>query len=141
MKKKLTALSISIGIIYLLFGGLKFFPNLSPAESIGSNTASMLCGGILAPTICIKLLALLEITIGLLLLSNRTLKIGILLAFGHMVMTFTPFIFFPELTFGGADTFTPSLLGQYILKNIIIICALVVIYPTKQDEKMTTYSY
>lgn len=141
MKKKLRALSLSIGFVYLLFGGLKLVPNLSPAESIGSETASMLCGGIIAPSICIILLAVLEVLIGLLLMSQRTLKVGVLLAFFHMIMTFTPFIFYPELTFGSADTLAPSLLGQYILKNIIIICALLVIYPTDTSRVNTSYTY
>lgn len=129
MKKKLRALSISIGVVYLLFGALKFVPNLSPAETIGSETVSALFGGLVAPSVCIIMLAVLEVIIGLSLLSSRTLKAGVLLAFFHMVMTFTPFLIFPDQTFSSYNTIAPSLLGQYIIKNIIIICALVVIYP------------
>lgn len=141
MKKKLRALSLSIGFVYLLFGALKLVPNLSPAESIGSETASMLCGGIIAPSACIILLAVLEVLIGSLLMSQRTLKVGVLLAFFHMIMTFTPFLFFPELTFGGYETMAPSLLGQYIIKNIIIICALIVIYPVQNEMNNKHYTY
>lgn len=139
MEKKLTALSISIGFIYLLFGGLKFFPNLSPAEAIGCDTVMTISGGIIPDFVCIKLLALLEVVIGLMMMSKRTLRYGIWLALFHMVMTFTPFLLFPDLTFGAADSLAPSLLGQYIIKNIVIICALLVIYPTRHRDNRSQY--
>ena len=142
MKKKLRALSLSIGVVYLLFGALKFVPNLSPAETIGSETVSVLFGGFITPSVSLLLLALLEVVIGTLLFSTRTLRAGVLLAFFHMVMTFTPFLIFPDQTFSNYSIIAPSLLGQYIIKNIIIICALIVIYPEpKKTIKQNEYTY
>ncbi len=130
---KLTLLTISIGIIYFYFGVLKFFPNMSPAEQIGSDTVCKICFGLISPKLCLFLLALMEVTVGLLLIFRKLLKPAIIVALFHMVMTFTPLIFFPELSF--QDSFiSPTLLGQYIYKNLIIICALLVIYPSKKEK-------
>jgi uncharacterized membrane protein YkgB len=128
MNGKHRLLAISIGIVYLLFGGLKFFPSLSPAESIGINTVQALTFGLFSAKSCILLLALFEVSIGLLLLCKVCLKPAIWAAMFHMIMTFTPFVFFPGETFA-MEYETLSLLGQYIIKNIVIISALVTIYP------------
>jgi len=128
--RKLSMLTISIGLLFFYFGILKLFPSASPAEEIGCITVCKLCLGLLPPKICLFLLAALEITIGSFLIARKYLRIITVIAISHLVMTFSPIIFFPDLIF--QDSFlTPSLLGQYIYKNIIIIFALVVIFPVK----------
>ncbi|MDF1695228.1 MAG: hypothetical protein P1U56_05325 [Saprospiraceae bacterium] len=135
MQNKERFLRYSIALIFLIFGGLKFFPQLSPAEIIGSETVMKLTGNMLPKSICITALALFEVSIGLLLLSRKYIRVAIPLAIAHLVLTFTPFIFFPSEVFNLSAN-SLSLLGQYILKNIIIICSLYLIYPSKQ--KYTT---
>jgi hypothetical protein len=49
----------------------------------------------------------------------------------HMVCTFTPLLFFPSLSFKYAP-YGFTLVGQYIMKNIIIVCAAMVIWPAKK---------
>lgn len=44
-----------------------------------------------------------------------------------MVLTFTPLVFFPELIFN-ENLLTLTLLGQYIIKNLIILGALGVLW-------------
>jgi len=53
-----TLLSITIGIVYLWFGALKFFPHLSPAEDLAKNTINLLSFQLIPPNISIVLLAL-----------------------------------------------------------------------------------
>ena len=117
-------LAISIGLVYFFFGILKFFPELSPAEELAKNTIHQLSFGLIPEQWAIIALAVLESVIGLMLLLNQRLRLAIYLALGHMVCTFTPLFFFPELAFTEAPYF-PSLLGQYIGKNIIIVAALI----------------
>jgi len=128
---KLRVLSISIGLIFFYFGILKFFPNASPAESLGIDTVSILCFEVLSHKACIVCLALLELCIGLSLITGKFLKWGVIIGMGHLVMTFTPLIFFPDQVFAGS-ALTPSLLGQYIYKNIALISALWVVYPATE---------
>ena len=132
-RRKLTLLTISIGLLYFYFGILKFFPNLSPAEEIGCVTVCKLCLGLLPPKICLFSLATLEVLIGFCLMTRKFLKLTIIIAISHLVMTFTPILFFPDLIFQDS-IISPSLLGQYIYKNIIIICALIVVYPAKSTQ-------
>lgn len=134
---KFRILSISIGLIFFYFGFLKFIPQASPAESLGINTVSMLCFEIFSHKTCIILLALLEVAIGLSLITGRFLKWGVLVAIGHLILTFTPVLLFPELVFT-ESAWTPSLLGQYIYKNIALIAALWVIYPSERSNKENT---
>ena len=132
-EQKLRILSISIGLIFFYFGILKFFPNASPAESLGINTVSILCFEIMSHKSCIVSLALLEILIGLSLITGRFFKWGVMIGIAHLIMTFTPILFFPDQVFSGS-ALTPSLLGQYIYKNIALIAALWVLYPTAEKK-------
>ena len=84
---KFKLLAISIGLIFFYFGFIKFFPSLSPAEEIGTNTVSQLCMGILPDGFCIIALASLEVFIGFCLISGKFYKTGIILAIGHLIMT------------------------------------------------------
>ncbi len=112
-----------------MFGGLKFFPQLSPAEAIGITTVQKLTCYLFPKSFCIYALAVFEVLIGVLLLFKKSTKIAISLAIIHLILTFTPFLFSPEKVFN-IPTNSFTLLGQYIFKNIIIIGALIVLYPS-----------
>lgn len=116
---------------------LKFFPDLSPAEIIGCETVNQLTVGLIPKAICLKLLALFEVGLGIILIPRRFTRWAIPLAILHLVMTFTPFLFFPSEVFN-LSVNSLSLLGQYILKNIIIISALIMIYPIKNNYNPST---
>ncbi len=133
MGRKIKWLTISIGAIFFYFGILKFFPNLSPAEEIGASTVCKLCLGLIPPKICLFALATLEIAIGIALMFRLYLKLAIIIAIAHLIMTFTPLLFSPDLIFQDS-IIAPTLLGQYIYKNVIIICALLVAYPSKEEK-------
>jgi len=122
---------ISIGLIYLVFGFLKFFPGASPAEELAVKTINEFTFNYVPSAISIKILAVFEVSVGLLLISNYFKRITISVALLHMTLTFTPLIFFPELSFK-EEFYLPTLHGQYIFKNVIIISALISIYPFKK---------
>lgn len=120
-------LSISIGIVYLWFGFLKFFPGLSPADVLAKQTISLLTFNLIPENVGILLLAVMEVAIGLGLILNIQLQKIILAALVHLVLTFIPVVFFPEISFSKAP-FSLTLVGQYIIKNIVIISSLLLIY-------------
>lgn len=128
-------IAISIGIVYLWFGILKFFPNLSPAEEVAKDTINILFLGMIPSNISIIMLAIWETVIGLLLLTNNYQRLAITLALVHITLTFIPFIVFPDLSFGEVP-FSFTLLGQYIAKNIIILSALISLLKRSNE---TTY--
>jgi len=131
--KKINLISATIGIVYLWFGMLKYFAGASPAEELAKATISRLTLGFLAPEISILLLAIWETVIGLLLIGHLFEKFALKLALVHIILTFLPFLFFPDLVFSQAP-FSLTLLGQYIIKNVIILGALIVLL--KESNKL-----
>lgn len=129
----LSLLRISIGIIYLWFGALKFFHGYSPAEDLAINTINKLTFGAVPQPVNIVLLAVWECAVGLALIGGVWVRTALLFLFVHMACTFTPLVFFPDLSFKVAP-YGFTLVGQYIMKNIIIICAALVIWPKKQTN-------
>lgn len=125
-RTKINFISVSIGFVYLWFGMLKFFVGVSPAEDLAKATIEQLTFGILTPEISIILLAIWETLIGLLLIGHLFVKFALKLALIHIILTFLPFLYFPDLVFSQAP-FGLTLLGQYIIKNVIILGVLVVL--------------
>lgn len=136
MAKRMRILAISIGVVYLWFGMLKFFPGLSPAEGLATDTIHNLTFGLIEPHVSIIMLAIWEITIGLLFIFTPLKRVVIIFTLVHMVLTFTPLLFFPDLSFNSYP-FSLTLVGQYIIKNLIIISALIVICPPKNKIAVT----
>ena len=130
-ERRFALLLMSIGLIYFWFGLLKFFPGLSPAENLAKTTICHLAFGLMPERSCIISLAIWETTLGMFMLCNRMNRFILIFAITHMVCTFLPFIFLPSLSYNG-NVFSPTLAGQYILKNIIIIIALIVIYAERK---------
>jgi uncharacterized membrane protein YkgB len=112
----LTLLRISIGLIFVWFGVLKFWPGLSPADQIATETIDLLFFGLITENLARVLLAILETTIGIGLITG-------------MFMRFvTPLFLFPEVTW--SHLFVPTLEGQYILKNLVVVSAALTIGAT-----------
>ena len=114
-------LRCALGIVFLWFGILKFFPGLSPAEELAGKTISALTAGHITPNISVPLLALWESCIGLGLLTLGPRRIFLTMLLIEMPGTLLPFVFFPHETFTHA--FVPTLEGQYIIKNLVLIAA------------------
>ena len=128
-------LRISLGIIFFWFGFLKFFPGLSPADQIATETINKLTFAIIQPKVSIIILAIWEILIGIGLLSGKYLRITLLLLFTQMMGTMTPLILFPTETFTQFP-YAPTLEGQYIIKNLVLISAGLVIGSTVRSGRI-----
>lgn len=119
-------LRILLGVIFLWFGLLKFIPGASPAQTLATQTIAVLSFDLLSPSISIILLALLETLIGLGLVLGVYLRATLLLLFIQMLGTLTPLFLFPAETYV-QPPLTPTLEGQYIIKNLVLIAAGLVI--------------
>ena len=128
-------LRISLGIIFFWFGFLKFFHGVSSAETIATKTISVLTFGLIEPSVSLIILAIWETLIGLGLLFNRFLREILFLLFLQMLGTITPLFFFPAETFK-IFPFVPTLEGQYIIKNLILISAGLAIGATVRGGKI-----
>ncbi len=128
-RHSLTLLRISLGIVFVWFGALKFFPGLSPAHDLAARTITTLTLGVIPPSISLPLLALWECVIGVGLIGGRWLRLTLLLLFAQMAGTFLPLVFFPAEVFTGFP-YAPTLEGQYIIKNLVLVSAGLVIGAT-----------
>ena len=126
-------LRISVGIVFIWFGFLKFFPNLSPAQGIATDTVNKLTLGLIQNNVAIIILAAWETLIGIGLIAGKYLRITLFLLFTQMIGTMTPLLLFPELTFTQFP-YAPTLEGQYIIKNLVLISAGLVVGATVRKD-------
>lgn len=136
-------LRVSLGIVFFWFGVLKFFPGLSPAQDLATNTIEILTFGLIPPQVSIILLAIWECLIGIGLIFNLFMRATLFLLWLQMLGTITPVFFFPGEVFTRIP-YAPTLEGQYIIKNLVLISAGLVIGATVRggrlipEEKGTT---
>ena len=130
-----TLLRWSIGTIFIWFGALKLVPGLSPADQIATDTTMALTFGLLSEDFARLGLALLELTIGIGLLTGSFLRITLLLLFAQMAGTVTPLFIFPEQIWTNFP-FVLTLEGQYIMKNAVLISAGFVIGATVRGGRL-----
>lgn len=116
-----TVLRAAIAVVYLWFGVLKFFPGHSPAEHLAGETMYAITLHHVPPSVSLPLLGAMETLIGLgLLLGGRVLRLTLVVMACHMAGTFLPLVMFPDQTWQ-VPAVTPTMDGQYILKNIVLI--------------------
>jgi len=121
----LTALRLSLVVIFIWFGILKPL-GLSPAEPLVLMTVDWM--PVLSPEGWLAVIGWWEVLIGVMFISRRTIRIAIALLAMQMVGTFMPLVLLPEVTFQpGRIPYGPTMEGQYIIKNLLIISAAIVI--------------
>lgn len=119
------ALRVSLGIIFIWFGLLKPL-GVSAAIPLVKATTSFM--PLLGPDQWVFVIGWWEVAIGIFFLFQKTIRIAIALLAIQMFGTFLPLFILPEVTFqGGLFPFAPTLEGQYIIKNLMIISAALVI--------------
>ena len=119
-------LRISIGIVFVWFGFLKFIPGLSPAHELAIRTITLLSFGTIPDFIIINGLAFWEVLIGIGFISGKFMRETLVLLFLQMIGTFTPLFLFPNEVFTSFP-YAPTLEGQYIIKNIVIVAGAIVL--------------
>ncbi len=118
------SIRLSFGVIFIWFGILKPL-GLSPAEGLLKATVIWLPFG--SPEIWLIVIGIWEVVIGIFFFFKTTTRIAIILLFLQMLGTFMPLIVLTEVTFQSNNIFLPTLEGQYIIKNLMIISAALVL--------------
>lgn len=130
-------LRISLGLVFLGFGVLKFFPGVSPAEGIAERTMDLLTLGLVSGTGAVVLVAVMETTIGLCLITGRKLRLGLALLGVAMVGIMSPLVLFPDDLFAGEYN-APTLTGQYVMKDVVLFAASLVVTARARGSRMVT---
>jgi len=123
-RASIPSIRLSFGVIFIWFGVLKPL-GLSSAEGLLKATVIWLPFG--SPEMWLIVIGLWEVVIGVFFFFKRTTRIAIVLLFLQMVGTFMPLIVLSEITFQSNNILLPTLEGQYIIKNLMIISAALVL--------------
>lgn len=114
---------IGLFIVFFWFGALKI---------VGASPAGPLVQALFERTVPFMgfgtfmfAFGLFEMLIGVLFLIKGLERIVIPMLFLHMTTTFMPLFLVPEATWSGF--LVPTLEGQYIIKNVLIIAAAVAV--------------
>jgi uncharacterized membrane protein YphA (DoxX/SURF4 family) len=124
----LLVLRVGLGIVFFWFGLLKFFPGISPAEGLVRNTVYFI-----NPDLFLPVLAAWETLIGIGLILGKYMRLTLLLLFLQMPGTALPIFILPDVVW----THFPyglTLEGQYIVKNLVLIGAGLVLGATVRKK-------
>lgn len=127
-------LRYALALVFIWFGALKPLDD-GPANDLVRRTIYWL-----PPEVFLPILGWWEVAIGVCLLFRPLLRLGLILLFLQMPGTFLPLVLVPERCFQRFP-FVLTLEGQYIVKNLVLIgAALVVggtIHPASTPRKPT----
>jgi putative oxidoreductase len=128
IRHSISALRISVGVIFLGFGVLKYFPGVSPAEMLATDTTHVLFLGLIPSSVAIYIVATMECFIGICFLigSGGLMRVAIWVLVAQFVGILSPLVIEPGQLFAGPHH-APTLEGQYVLKDIILVTAGMVI--------------
>jgi uncharacterized membrane protein YkgB len=122
---------VALAIVFIWFGILK---------PLGQSTATDLVTRTVYwvdPAWFIPLLGWWEVGIGVCMLIRPLLRLAVLLLFLQMPGTFLPLVLLPEICFESAPL-VPTLEGQYIIKNLVLIAAAIVVGGTVRERPAAT---
>ncbi|MEA2234184.1 MAG: hypothetical protein QOD83_4000 [Solirubrobacteraceae bacterium] len=131
-------LRLSLGAVFLGFGVLKLFPGVSPAENLVKATTDVLTFGLIPGSVALAGVAVLECVIGLMLIAGgRALRGAIYLLTIQLVGILSPVVLLTARLFSGPHH-APTLEGQYVLKDVILVAATLVLAATLRGATLTS---
>ena len=117
-------LRVSLGVVFVWFGMLKIL-DVSPVAGLVANTVYWF-----DPDAFVTVLGVFEVTVGILLLLGRALRVTLLLFVLQMIGTFLTFVILPQVTFRDGNPFLLTVEGEFVVKNLVLISAALVVGTT-----------
>jgi uncharacterized membrane protein YkgB len=121
MNKKVSFIlaHIALFIVFFWFGSIKM-TGMSPAnELVNALLVKIPVMNLWPFDSFIVVLGLVEMLIGILFLFPKTTKLAIAIMLPHMFTTMLPLVLVTEMTWQAP--MIPTLAGQYIIKNVVIV--------------------
>jgi putative oxidoreductase len=114
-------LRISLGIVFVWFGALK----VAGASAVG---------GLVAATVpfvdsawFVPVLGVVEILVGVAFATGRLLRVVLPMFAAHMVGTFLVLLTLPDVAFQGANPLVLTAVGEFVVKNLVLLSAGLVV--------------
>ncbi|MGI8803137.1 MAG: DoxX family protein [Solirubrobacteraceae bacterium] len=130
-------LRISLGAVFLGFGLLKLVPGESPAANLVEATTNLLTFGLVPGPSALVAVGVLECVIGICLISGLALRGAIYLLGIQLVGILSPVVLLAPRLFSGPHN-APTLEGQYVLKDIILVGATLVVAATLRGGRLSS---
>lgn len=129
----------SLAVVFIWFGLLKPL-GVSPAAPLVLATVEWM--PLISPTSWLAVIGWWEVAIGVTFLFRSTIRLAIALLALQMLGTFMPLIMLPEITFQpGRIPYGLTIEGQYIIKNLLILSAALVIGGTVRGGRRGGYDH
>ncbi len=122
-------LRIALAITFIWFGALKIFSS-SPVGDLVAKTVYWFPAAVFVPV-----LGYWELAIGLGLLFSVALRLVLLLFWLQLAGTFLVLVLRPELAFQGGNPLLLTMTGEFVIKNLVLIAAGIVIGSTVQRNR------
>ena len=117
-------LRVSLGIVFLWFGGLKVF-GVTPVYDLVASTVYWVDPDWFVPT-----LGVVEMLIGAGLILRRAMRIILALFIVQMAGTFLVLILLPDVAFQDGNPLKLTVEGEFIVKNLVLLAAGLVVGST-----------
>ena len=117
-------LRISLGVVFVWFGLLKIF-EVSPVAEFVARTVYWV-----DPNLFVPALGVFEVTLGVLLLLGKMMRLTLFLFLAQMVGTFLTFLVLPNVVFQHGNPLLLTVEGEFVVKNLVLIAAGLVVGTT-----------
>ena len=127
-------LRISLGVVFLAFGAVKFVPDASPAQALVERTLDTLSLGLVSGEAALLMTAVAECFIGITLVTGKLLRAGLAVLGASLVGIMSPLVLFFTDMFPSDG---PTLEAQYVFKDIVLVAAglVVAVRALRPDHK------
>ncbi len=119
------ALRITLALTFLWFGALKI-TNDTPVGDFVASTVDWIPG--VSGSWFVPFLGAVEVLLGTALLFGRGLRVVLPLLFAHLTGTFLALVTQPDVTFQGGNPVMLTTEGEFVIKNLILLSAVLVLY-------------
>ncbi|HJQ04906.1 MAG TPA: DoxX family protein [Nocardioides sp.] len=117
----LPAMRAILGIVFIWFGVLKVMGR-SPVADLVHRTLPWAPKDVVVPT-----LGAVELVLGIGVITGIALRVVLPLLAAHLAGTFLTFVMVPSIMFQHHDPLLLTADGEFVLKNLVLICAAVVL--------------
>jgi putative oxidoreductase len=126
-----TLLRVSLGVVFIWFGALKVV-NLTPVGDLVAGTLPFL-----DPTWFVPVLGAVEVALGIGLLLGRAITLVCAVLVAHLCGTFLVLVMQPELAFQNGNPLLLTTIGEFVMKNVVLISAALVLAARLREGKTT----
>ena len=122
-------LRVSLGVVFVWFGALKV-ANMTPVGDLVAGTLPFL-----DPTWFVPFLGAVEGALGLALLVGRAITVVCVVLVAHLCGTFLVLVMQPELAFQNGNPLLLTTIGEFVMKNVVLISAALVLAARLRERK------